>query len=619
MHTNIENISRQIRRWCVEMTTKAGSGHLTSSLSAVEAMVVLLFSEKRFFRYDISNPEAIENDRLIFSKGHASPLFYSLWAMAGGIEKEELMTFRMFGSRLEGHPTRKFPFVEVPTGSLGQGLGVGVGETLFLKKYFKEGSAVPRVFVLLGDSEIAEGSVWESAMIASYYQLDNLVAVVDVNRLGQRGETVHSWDIESIEKKFKAFGWKSVKVEDGHSIEQIENAYTLAQEKKKPCVIIMKTIKGKGISFLENQNGWHGKSLGEEDAQRALQEIGIPDEYTPLKLSHLCVYEKRERETLIDEREKEIFSLGDTVAPRSVCGKTLARMRCDGDMLFVLDAEVSNSTSSQDFGNIYPERFLEMFVAEQNMVSVATGMARRGAKPYIFTFGAFFSRAFDQIRMAGYSGVSMVFVGSHVGVSIGEDGASQMALEDMAMFATVWGSTILYPADAVSMEKCLGLSQSVSGITYIRSTRAELPVLYTDEEEFFVGGSKTLRESASDSITVIACGVTVYEALRAYEKLQKEGIYIRVVDVYSIKPIDREMIIKAIRETRVLLTVEDHYERGGLADAVREVMCMTSQKEEKVFQSLAVRRMPQSGKMEELLGYEEIDADAIIQRIKKMI
>ena len=619
MHTNIENIFRQIRRWCVEMTTKSGSGHLTSSLSAVEAMAVLFFSEKRFFRYDISNPEAIENDRLIFSKGHASPLFYSLWVMAGGIEKEELMTFRTLESRLEGHPTRKFPFVEVPTGSLGQGLGVGVGEALFLKKYFKEGNAIPRVFVLLGDSEIAEGSVWESAMIASYYRLDNLVAVVDVNRLGQRGETVHSWDIDSIEKKFEAFGWNSIKVEDGHDREQIENAYTLALEKKKPCAIIIKTIKGKGISFLENKNGWHGKSLGEEDAQRALQEIGIPDEYTLPKLSNLCVYEERERETFIDEREKEIFSLGDTVAPRSVCGKTLARMRRDGDMLFVLDAEVSNSTSSQDFGNIYPERFLEMFVAEQNMVSVATGMARRGAKPYIFTFGAFFSRAFDQIRMAGYSGVPMVFIGSHVGVSIGEDGASQMALEDMAMFATVWGSTILYPADAVSMEKCVEISQSVSGITYIRSTRAELPVLYTDKEEFFVGGSKTLRESASDSVTVIACGVTVHEALRAYEKLQKEGIYIRVVDAYSLKPIDREMIIKAMRETRALLTVEDHYERGGLADAVREVMCTTSQKEEKVFQSLAVRKMPQSGKMEELLGYEEIDADAIIQRIKKMI
>ncbi|NCU41146.1 MAG: transketolase [Candidatus Moranbacteria bacterium] len=619
MHTNNKNISRQIRRWCVEMTTKAGSGHLTSSLSAVEAMAVLLFSQNKFFRYDIFNPEALENDRLIFSKGHASPLFYSLWAMAGGIEKEELMTFRTLESRLEGHPTRKFPFVEVPTGSLGQGLGVGVGEALFLKKYFKEGSAVPRVFVLLGDSEIAEGSVWESAMIASHYQLDNLVAVVDVNRLGQRGETVHSWDIDSIEKKFEAFGWNSIKVEDGHSLEQIENAYTLALEKKKPCVIIMKTIKGKGISFLENKNGWHGKSLGEEDAQRALEEIGVSDENIFSKLPHPDTYEKREEDTFIDETQKEIFSLGQYMAPRSVCGKTLVRMGRKNDTLVVLDAEVSNSTLSQDFGNIYPERFLEMFVAEQNMVSVATGMARRGAKPYIFTFGAFFSRAFDQIRMAGYSGVSMVFVGSHVGVSIGEDGASQMALEDIAMFATLLQSTILYPADAVSMEKCLELSQSLPEITYIRSTRAELPVLYTEEEEFLVGGSKTLRESKRDSVTVIACGVTVHEALCAYEVLKKDDISIRVVDVYSIKPIDREMIYKAMRETRALLTVEDHYERGGLADAVREVMCTTSQKEEKVFQSLAVRKMPQSGKMEELLGYEEIDADAIIQRIKKMI
>ncbi|NCU42411.1 MAG: transketolase, partial [Candidatus Moranbacteria bacterium] len=437
--------------------------------------------------------------------------------------------------------------------------------------------------------------------------------------LGQRGETVHGWDIDSIGKKFEAFGWKSVKVEDGHSLEQIENAYILALEKKKPCVIIMKTIKGKGISFLENQNGWHGKSLGEEDAQRALEGIGVSDENIFSKLPHPHVYEKREGDILVNETQKEIFSLGQYVAPRSVCGRILARMGQKNDTLFVLDAEVSNSTSSQDFGSIYPERFLEMFVAEQNMVSVATGMARRGAKPYIFTFGAFFSRAFDQIRMAGYSGVSMVFVGSHVGVSIGEDGVSQMALEDMAMFATVWGSTILYPADAVSMEKCLELSQSLPDITYVRSTRAELPVLYTDEEEFLVGGSKTLRESASDSVTVIACGVMVYEALCAYDKLKEEGIYIRVVDAYSIKPIDREMIIKAMRETRGLLTVEDHYERGGLADAVREVICSVKKEKEIIFRSLCVRKMPQSGTPKELLRYEEIDADAIIQRIKKMI
>lgn len=621
MNKNIENISRQIRRWCVEMTTKAGSGHLTSSLSAVEAMATLMFSEKKFFHYDISNPEALENDRIIFSKGHASPLFYSLWAVSGGIEREELDTLRKFGSRLEGHPTRKLPFTEVPTGSLGQGLGVGVGEALYLKKYFKENQRIPHIFVLLGDSEIAEGSVWESAMIASHYKLNNLVAIVDVNRLGQRGETVDGWDIENIAKKFEAFGWESVCVENGHSIELIENAYELAREKKKPCVLVMKTIKGKGISFLENENGWHGKALKEKDAQKALEELSDNEEDNDIfslitKPQH---YEKKEIGESFIENTQEIFSLGEMVAPRNVCGKVLARMGQKDEHIVVLDAEVSNSTSSKDFGIIYPERFLEMFVAEQNMVSVATGMARRGAKPYIFTFGAFFSRAFDQIRMAGYGDVSMVCIGSHVGVSIGEDGSSQMALEDMAMFSTVWGSTILYPADAVSMEKCLKLSSSISGITYIRSTRADLPVIYTNKEQFFKGGSHVLRKSEGDRVTVIACGITVHEALSVYEKLKDEGVYIRVVDAYSIKPIDKEMIYQSIQETDALITVEDHNERGGLADAVREVLCSFEEKKEITFHSLAVRKIPQSGKPEELLRYEEIDAQALYTVIRKII
>jgi transketolase len=356
MNENIENISRQIRSWCVEMTTKATSGHLTSSLSAVEAMAVLMFSEKKFFRYDISNLEALENDRLIFSKGHASPLFYSLWATAGGIEKEELGTLRKFGSRLEGHPTRRFPFTEVPTGSLGQGLGVGVGEAIYLKKYFKENQEAPRVFVLLGDSEIAEGSVWESAMIASYYKLDNLIAIVDANRLGQRGETVDGWDIENIAKKFEAFGWESICVEEGHSIEKIESAYERALKKRKPCVIVIETIKGKGISFLENENGWHGKALGKEDAQRALEEIEGSEEFLFQEIPSPPVYEKEQSNKASQEITRETFSLGAMVAPRNVCGKTLAFMGQENESLFVLDAEVSNSTSSQDFKTFLPRK-----------------------------------------------------------------------------------------------------------------------------------------------------------------------------------------------------------------------------------------------------------------------
>ncbi|QQS60911.1 MAG: transketolase [Candidatus Moraniibacteriota bacterium] len=614
----IEEISRKIRNWCVKMTTIAGSGHLTSSLSAVEAMVVLMFSKKHFFRYELENPERIDNDRLIFSKGHASPLFYSLWAMAGGVNVEDLKTFRTFESVLEGHPTRRFPFTEVPTGSLGQGIGIGVGEALYVKKFFKENQNIPRVFVLLGDSELTEGSVWESAMIASHYKLDNLVAIVDVNRLGQRGETVDGWNLSVIGKKFEAFGWNVVNVEDGHSPEQIENAYELAREKKKPCAILMKTLKGKGISFLENKNNWHGKALNDDEAKRALEEIDDRKEDFFLKLPKPEEYEKREILVDLSEYQQETFTKGLRMAPRRVCGKTLARMGKYDERIVVLDAEVSNSTSSEDFGKIYPERFLEMFIAEQNMVSVATGMARRGAIPFIFTFGAFFSRAFDQIRMAGYSDVSMIFIGSHVGVSIGEDGVSQMALEDMAMFSTIENVHIFSPSDAVSMEKCLYLGKDLKGLTYIRSTRAELPVLYQENEIFSLGGSKTLQESKQDVVTVIVCGITVHEALRAYEILKKENIFIRIVDAYSIRPLDKEMILRNGEETSAIITVEDHRGHGGLADAVKEILCEIEGMSVR-FRSLAVRKRPQSGKPEQLLHWEEIDAEAIVKTVKDLL
>lgn len=621
MDRSIEVISRRIRKWCVEMTTTAGSGHLTSSLSAVEAMAVLMFSKTRFFRYDMENPDRADNDRLIFSKGHASSLFYGLWAMAGGVNVEDLKTFRTFESILEGHPTRRFPFTEVPTGSLGQGIGVGVGEALFLKNHFLKSEDIPRVFVLLGDSEIAEGSVWESAMIASHYQLDNLVAIVDVNRLGQRGETVHGWDLDVIGKKFEAFGWSVILVKDGHNPEQLENAYVLSLEKKKPCVIVIKTIKGKGISFLENHNGWHGKALNKEDAQRALDEIGESDEFEfSLKLPKPREYERREISSEDSQKYTYEENFEASMAPRKVCGKTIAEMAFRDGEIVVLDAEVSNSTSSEDFRNIFPERFFEMFVAEQNMVSVATGMARRGARPYIFTFGAFFSRAFDQIRMAAYADISLVCIGSHVGVSIGEDGSSQMALEDIALFSALPKSIVLYPCDAVSMKKCLYLSRETEMITYIRSTRAELPILYNDKNDTCtIGGSKMFRQSDNDSVLVIACGITVHEALRAYGVLEKEGIHIRVMDAYSIKPIDTNAILSSMETIQRIITVEDHYERGGLADLVREVLCSVETSEKIIFRSLAVRKTPRSGKPEELLRYEEIDAESIVKTVKEIL
>jgi len=622
----LRNVTQQIRRWIVEMTTQAGSGHVTSSLSAVELMSVLMFSDCEFFRYDIRNPEFFRNDRLIFSKGHASPLYYVLWAKAGGIDEKELMTFRTFGSRLEGHPTRKFPFTEIPTGSLGQGLGVGVGEALALRlqtENQKHSFEIPRVFVLLGDSELAEGSIWESAALASYYKLKNLVAIVDVNRLGQRGETLDGWDIGSISRKFQAFGWETREIEDGHNLEEIQKAYERTVSSDKPTALIAKTIKGKGVAFLENKNGWHGKALSGEDAKKALEELGgIQNEtisLTPPLGEQKDVLEKKEEEK--DVQHLPSYEIGQREATRKVYGKALLELAKEHTDLVVLDGEVSNSTYSYEFGEVYPDRFFEMFIAEQNMVSTAVGMTRRGFMPFVSTFGAFFSRAFDQIRMAQYADVNITFVGSHVGVSIGEDGASQMGLEDMAMFRAIQESVILYPSDAVSMHTCVRLASEHEGLTYIRTTRAETPVLYDDGENFSIGGSKTLHRSDEDMATLIVAGVTVSEALKAYEMLREEGIRVRVVDAYSVKPIDHEMIQKVMEETKHIVVVEDHYAQGGLGAAVREAICDRNahDRENVSFHFLAVRKRPQSGTPEELLHYEKIDAEAIVSTIKEML
>lgn len=626
---NSSLIAARLRRWSLEMTTRAGSGHPTSSLSAVELMVVLFFDESDFFRFDIGNPEDIRNDRLIFSKGHASPLYYALWAMAGAIDVEELKTYRKFQSRLEGHPTRAFPYTEVPTGSLGQGLGAGMGMALGLKYLYtwKSPEDLPNVFVLLGDSELAEGSVWEAMQLAAYYKLQNLIAIIDVNRLGQRGETMQGWDIQTIAKKFEAFGWRTILVEDGHAAQELQTAYRNALgsrfgngsgEDMRPVAVIARTVKGKGVSFLENHNGWHGKTLSLEELDVALAEIhddeggfvlksrALPKCDQPQNISIASDFHKTELEALS-------FSKGEMVAVRKVYGKTLAEIAGDISNIVVLDAEVSNSTFSQDFQKKYPSRFFEMFIAEQNMVSAAVGLARCGWLPFVSTFGAFFSRAFDQIRMAAYAKVPMVLVGSHVGVSIGEDGASQMALEDIAMMRSIWGSTVLYPSDAVSMRALLReASKQKFGVTYVRMTRAETPVLYAMNEKFPIGGSKILRKSEKDSMTIVVAGSTVHEALKAYEMaLREKGIFVRIIDLYSIQPIDIRTLREAARETGKIIVVEDHLAHGGIADAVREALA----EDACTVISLAVRKVPMSGKPEELLHYEAIDAEYIFRSI----
>lgn len=621
------------------MTSEAGAGHLTSSLSAVELMAALMFSERGFFRYDVSDPEYSGNDRLIFSKGHASPLFYALWAAAGGIDPEELKTFRKFGSRLEGHPTRKFPFTEVPTGSLGQGLGAGVGEALALRKedYPLSIFRSPYVYVLLGDSEISEGSVWESVAIAAHYGLGNLVAIVDVNRLGQRGETMDGWDIGKIAGKFRAFGWEAVEIEDGHDADAIEKLYEthLRNDRKKPIVFVAKTVKGKGISFLEDQDGWHGKALSKEDGRKALEEIGNVPNFQPSALhvpdsgvvkSALPHNNGNRDEQSHDSMLNTSYSIlnTDTVATRKVYGQALSAIAEKYPNLVVLDAEVSNSTYAKDFAEAYPERFFEMFIAEQNMVSCASGMARRGLMPFVSTFGAFFTRALDQIRMAQYANVNITFVGSHTGVSIGDDGVSQMGLEDMAMFRSLPESVVLVPSDAPAVFGCVRAAAEHAGITYIRTARPETPVFYGEEETFPIGGSKMLRSSEEDVATIIAVGVCVAEAMKAYAILEKKGIAVRVIDAYSVKPIDVETIRAAARETGCIITVEDHYPEGGLASAVREALfaeeaghaldyTLDHTIDHTTVRSLSVSKCPMSGKPEELLHYEGIDAETIVQ------
>ncbi len=604
----LEKIAKLIRYLSLVSTTEAGSGHPTSSLSAADLMTALLFGG--FFRFDVGQPGHPNNDRLIFSKGHASPLFYSLWAAAGKVTEEEMMTMRKFGSPLEGHPTVAFPYTEASTGSLGQGLAIGVGMALNARLIDK----LPcRTYVLLGDSEMAEGSQYESMAIAAHYALDNLTGILDVNRLGQRGETMYGHDLASYERKISSFGWATFVI-DGHSMDEILGAYEEALAVRgRPAMIIARTIKGKGVSFIEDRNGWHGKALKKEELARALEELGTVDRSVRgdiRKPEDLRPEERAPREAA------GVSYTGDKpVATRRAYGNALVRIFPAVPDMVVLDAEVSNSTYSEIFRAAYPDRFFEMYIAEQNMVGAALGLSRRGKIPFVSTFAAFLTRAFDQIRMSQYSDANIKFCGSHSGVSIGEDGSSQMGLEDIAMFRTLLNSVVLYPSDAVSTERLVEAAARHKGIVYIRTTRQETPVLYEEREEFPLGGSKVLRSGEDDAITVVAAGITLHEALAAHEELKKEGISVRVIDLYSIKPMDGSTLRQAARTTRAIVTVEDHFAEGGMGEAVRSEMADV----DVPVHSLSVRKMPKSGKPHELLEYEEISRSAIINKVKELL
>ncbi len=619
-HDRHQALNSLIATWILESTTRAGSGHPTSSLSALHLMSALFFartaSGEPLFRYDINNPEYLHNDRLIFSKGHAAPLYYALFAAAGAISEEELMTLRTMDSNLEGHPTRRFPFTEVPTGSLGQGLSAAVGEALALRAQHSTG----RVFVLLGDSEMAEGQIYEAMQLAAYDAVDHLIAIVDVNRLGQRGETMVGRNSDVYIRRAEAFGWRAIAVENGHDMNAIIAAYTAAmRENEGPVMIVAQTRKGYGLPFAEDQNGWHGRALTEEELRIALEAIGPVDRTVRGELAVPSITlsdddNTRKSRPIVQESSLNSNYSG-AVAPRVAYGEALASLCIDDAAVVALDAETGNSTKAAAVLKHTPEQFYEMFIAEQNMVSVAVGMARRGLRPFVSTFAAFLTRAADQIRMAQYAEVDITFTGSHPGVSIGADGSSQMGLEDLALFGALRESVILYPSDAVSAAACVHTARTVSGLSYVRMTREALPILYDNTAAFPVGGSHVLRQSSDDAVTVCAAGVTVWEALAAADTLAQNGIAVRVIDCYSIRPLDTKTIRTAAAETQHLVVVEDHYEHGGLGDQIRRAVCGMAVS----VTHHCVRIAPHSGTPQELRSAAEIDAAAIVRSVHAIL
>ncbi|MEV7734085.1 transketolase [Streptomyces sp. NPDC088921] len=593
-------LGQQLRVDSVRSAGAAGSGHPTSSMSAADLMAVLLANH---FRYDFDRPEHPGNDRFVLSKGHASPLLYSAYKAAGVVDDEELLTFRKLGSRLEGHPTpRRLPWVETATGSLGQGLPVGVGIALSGKRLDRTGY---RVWVLCGDSELAEGSVWEAAEHAGHEHLDNLTAIVDVNRLGQRGPTRHGHDLDAYARRFQAFGWHTVEI-DGHDVDAIDRAYGEAESTKgQPTAILARTLKGKGVADIEDREGLHGKPL--KNADDAIEELG------GVRDLRVRVQEPPAARMLhavpAGHLELPRWDTGEEVATRDAYGQALTALGTGRGDVVALDGEVGDSTRTEYFAKEHADRYFECYIAEQQMVAAAVGLAARGWVPYAGTFAAFLTRAYDFVRMASISGAGINLVGSHAGVAIGQDGPSQMGLEDLAMMRAIHGSTVLYPCDANQTAHLVAAMADLDGIRYLRTGRGESPVIYGPEEEFPIGGSKVLRFSQSDRLTIVAAGVTVHEALKAAEALDQEGIRVRVVDLYSVKPVDRATLRQAAEDTGCLLTVEDHREEGGLGDAVLDAFADGRPVPRLV--RLAVRTMPGSASPEEQLHAAGIDAESI--------
>ena len=606
----VGDVAQQLRVDGIRASTKAGSGHPTSSMSAADLIAVLA---ARHLRYDFAQPENPNNDHLIFSKGHASPLLYALYKACGAITDDELMTYRTFGSRLQGHPTPAIPWVDVATGSLGQGLPIAVGVGL-AGRYLDR---LPfHVWVLCGDSELAEGSIWEALDKASFYRLGNMGVIFDINRLGQRGPTEYEWDLDEYRRRVEAFGCRPVLI-DGHDLRQIDEALAEARDgHDRPTVIIARTVKGKGFSEIENHEDWHGKALPPDMAERAIAELGgIRDLRIEVRTPD-AVEDTAATRAASPAVQLPTYSKGDKVATRRAYGDAVTAVGIRPDVV-ALDGEVSNSTYAEIFKKAYADRFFEMYIAEQQLVASSVGLAVRGYTPFASTFAAFFSRAYDFIRMAGISEADIRLVGSHAGCEIGADGPSQMALEDIAAMRAVHTSTVLYPSDAVSTAKLVAEMADLPGISYLRTTRGAYPVIYENNESFPVGGSKVLRRSDRDVAALIGCGVTLHSCLAAAEQLAEGGVHVRVIDCYSLKPIDVDTLRDACRDTGGrLLVVEDHYPEGGVGAAVMEALSLEDSPPRVAH--LAVRGLPGSGTPDELMAAAGIDVDSIVAAAKKL-
>jgi transketolase len=600
-------LGQQFRVDSIRMSSAAKSGHPTSAMSAADLMAVLVDG---YLRYDFSQPKSPANDRLVFSKGHASTLLYAIYRAAGVVSDDELLEYRTFGSKLEGHPTPVLPWVDVATGSLGQGLPIGVGMAL-AGKHLEHLDT--RVWVLCGDSEMAEGSMWEAFEHAAHYELDNLTAIIDVNRLGQRGETMVGWNLDVYAARAEAFGWQAIEV-DGHDVEAIDDAFARAVSTTgKPTVVVARTKKGKGVAAVENQNGFHGKPLDDPDA--AIAELGgLRDVHVDVALPTAHADEGTHAATLDLPR----YELGEEVATRKAYGDALAALGGARPDIVALDGEVSNSTFAETFAKAHPDRYFEMYIAEQQMVAAAVGLQAVGWRPFASTFAAFLTRAYDFLRMAAVSRATLSVSGSHAGVSIGEDGPSQMGLEDIAVFRAIHGSTVLHPCDANQTARLVAAMAETEGVSYLRTLRPATPVLYAADEEFEIGGSRVLRSSESDEVALIGAGITVHEALKAADALAEDGVAARVVDLYSIKPIDADTLRETAEATQGrLVTIEDHWAEGGLGDAVLAALAEIDTPLDVVV--LAVRDMPASGKPEELLAAAGIDAEHIADAARQLV